>query len=256
MRNVILHYHFFKNAGTSFDGLLERNFPGRWAAREFLNPCDSTHQSEVAEWVVSEFEMVAFSSHTLEGPPPIIPGLNVIPYLFLRHPILRLRSVYDFERTQNPKQSVGSALAQDRTFVEYLEARLSIRGDHQCRNFHVDKLARWSSSQASHVDRAKATLRSLRTFGIVERFQESAELFARAWRQEFPTFEVRNLVLNKTNEASDPYNLDKIKTELGDAFFKDISAANRDDIELYDYGNYLFEETKTTILNNSLEREP
>jgi hypothetical protein len=34
-RNVILHFHLFKNAGTSLDALLKENFPTQWLTKEF-----------------------------------------------------------------------------------------------------------------------------------------------------------------------------------------------------------------------------
>jgi len=33
-RVKILHYHLFKNAGTSVDAILQSNFPGAWQDRE------------------------------------------------------------------------------------------------------------------------------------------------------------------------------------------------------------------------------
>ena len=48
MRTVILHYHLFKNAGTSVDRLLQRNFPDAWATREFSG---RNNTAQVIEWI-------------------------------------------------------------------------------------------------------------------------------------------------------------------------------------------------------------
>ena len=34
-RTIILHYHLFKNAGTSIDAILKDNFDEKWVTREF-----------------------------------------------------------------------------------------------------------------------------------------------------------------------------------------------------------------------------
>src|SRR3546814_7801728 len=93
MRTVVLHYHLFKNAGTSLDKVLQENFGEKWVTREFprrSNPV--VHVREVAEWIMGNPEAVAFSSHTAELPPPVLPGIRVIPLIFIRHPIDRIAS--------------------------------------------------------------------------------------------------------------------------------------------------------------------
>ena len=66
-RPIIIHYHFFKNAGTSVDAVLQRNFGAGWASREY--PPRST--SDVArDFLAANPHIVALSSHTLPLPPP------------------------------------------------------------------------------------------------------------------------------------------------------------------------------------------
>ena len=101
LRKIILHYHLFKNAGTSVDQVLQQNFGSRWVTREFQhrgNP--AVHRKEVAEWIVAHPDACAFSSHTLELPPPQIDGVEILPVIFIRHPIDRIVSAYSFERRQ------------------------------------------------------------------------------------------------------------------------------------------------------------
>ena len=87
MRTVILHYHYFKNAGTSVDDILARNFPGAWMTGEF----DGMNNHEaVARWIAANPQASAFSSHTAQFPLPAIEGVMVLPVVFLRHPLDRI----------------------------------------------------------------------------------------------------------------------------------------------------------------------
>ncbi len=241
MRNVILHYHFFKNAGTSFDGVLKQNFKGKWVEREFPNSRGAEHQAEVAKWILSQPEAIAFSSHTMDGPPPKIPGINVVPYVFIRHPILRLKSVYEFERKQMPHESVGSRLAHGRTFSEYVEGRLAINGDRQCKNFHCARLARWIGSDEDEFTRASQVLLSLPAFGIVERFEKSMENFASAYKSMFPFFKPTSMKLNSSSVDGGGMSLSKIEAELGVPTFSKIMKLNQNDLNLYDVALKAFE---------------
>jgi hypothetical protein len=49
-RTIILHYHLLKNAGTSVDPILKRNFGDKWATREFL-PMGDNNTGLVEEWI-------------------------------------------------------------------------------------------------------------------------------------------------------------------------------------------------------------
>ena len=125
MRRVILHYHLFKNAGTSLDHVLRQNFWGRWATAEFSMAAENT--AEVAEWITQLPDMVAFSSHTMIGPLPQIDGVTVTPVVLLRDPVARIHSAYRFERHQQA-ETFGARLAQGHDFAGYVHARLARAG--------------------------------------------------------------------------------------------------------------------------------
>ena len=109
-RTVILHYHLFKNAGTSVDQILRRNFGDRWVTREF-STAGADNSAEVADWIRANPHAVAFSTHTALGPPPLIEGVNLITVMLLRDPVARIRSVYRFERKQDA-DTWGTELAK------------------------------------------------------------------------------------------------------------------------------------------------
>ena len=83
-RPIIIHYHLFKNAGTSVDAILQRNFGARWTSREY--PPRSTPDA-ARSFLAANPHIAALSSHTLPLPPPDIPDAEILPILFIRHPL-------------------------------------------------------------------------------------------------------------------------------------------------------------------------
>ena len=195
-RTVILHYHLFKNAGTSVDQILRRNFGDRWVTREF-STAGADNSAEVADWIRANPHAVAFSTHTALGPPPLIEGVNLITVMLLRDPVARIRSVYRFERKQDA-DTWGTELAKAHDFQGYVRARLERLGDRQCRNFHTDRLAKMVPGDAPELDRARAALRLLTVVGLVEHFDTAMTDLARRIRQVYPDFTWDSVRANTT----------------------------------------------------------
>ena len=57
-RTIILHYHLFKNAGTSVDAILKRIFGDRWVTREFP-AMRGNNTAMVEQWIRNTPEAVA-----------------------------------------------------------------------------------------------------------------------------------------------------------------------------------------------------
>lgn len=200
-RTVVLHYHLFKNAGTSVDAILQRNFGDRWVSREFEHADNS---AEVARWIAATPEARAFSSHTASGPLPEIPGTRIVSVIFLRDPIARIRSAHAFERLQRPDpmaDPTGRAIAAGTDLAGYVHRRLAIPGDRQCRNFHVARLAPFVPGPEPEFDRARAALSRFTVLGRVEAFAEAMRRLAAALGDAFPGFDPGPLHENRTEGA-------------------------------------------------------
>jgi hypothetical protein len=197
-RTVILHYHLFKNAGTSLDRILQRNFPDQWETEEF--PGKGGNNSDlVTKWIARTMDAVAFSSHTANGPIPQVPGTNVISILFLRDPIARIRSVYHFEKGQKA-DTWGANLAKSTDFAGYVRTRLSTPHDRQCRDFHVARLATLVPGPKEHeFERALEGLKRLSVIGFVEEFDASIRRLKAALADSFPNFEWDPVHANASN---------------------------------------------------------
>jgi hypothetical protein len=235
-RVVLLHYHLFKNAGTSVDQLLRQNFPGGWVTREFGERDRDAHRAALARWIRDEPQAIAFSTHTGMLPPPALEGVEVIPLLFVRHPIDRIVSAYTFERRQNA-DTFGAVLARHTTLPGYVEVRLALAGDRQCRDFQVARLAAMFPAEAGDErDRAARALAALPFVGLVEAFDASIRRLAALLAPHYPGFSVSPVERNVSRDPRQPLaeRLAAVREQLGPALHARLLALNAADLALHE----------------------
>jgi len=217
-RTVILHYHLFKNAGTSVDAVLKRSFGERWITREFpANGGDNSGM--IGEWIRDNPDAVAFSSHTMMGPIPQVQDVRIITFMLIRDPIERIQSAYRFERRQKA-ETWGAKLAKKHDFEGYVRARLERPGDRQCRNFQVHRLAALCPGEGSELDQAKTAAGLITVLGTVKNFSLSIDRLAAVLEPD------HLLQVSETWENRSNHKLDQ-DTDLG--FLRNL---NQDDYEL------------------------
>lgn len=197
MRTIILHYHLFKNAGTSIDEILKSNFKEKWITTEFKASEDNSE--EIKAWILDNPEAVAFSSHTMTGPVPKIHDTNIISIILLRNPIRRIISAYKFERNQQV-DTWGANLAKQVNFEDYVVTRLLKDGDTQCRNFQSERLATMTPTKAPNIERAMTALDNFSMVGIVEEFEKTLSLLESILQNQFENFKVESTHKNRSNE--------------------------------------------------------
>lgn len=237
MRKVILHYHLFKNAGTSLDAAFKENFPDdKWVTKEFPGNLQENRKL-VKEWIISDKNAIVFSSHTAQLPPPDLQeyGIEVLPVVFIRHPIDRMVSAYSFEKKQNGS-SFGSVLAKNTSLSGYVDVRLSLPNDRQCRNFHADRLLNiYNDKVYDEANRLLEVVNILPFIGLVEKYEQSIEALEQWLINE--GFNV-TLVPKKHNVSRASNNtleekLNNIREEVGDECFDTWVSVNELDIILY-----------------------
>lgn len=235
-RKVILHYHLFKNAGTSVDELLRACLGKRWVTREFEPRANATpHRREVAEWIRAHPQAVAFSSHTVELPPPAMGQVDILPVIFIRHPIDRIASAYAFERKQGGN-GFGSVLARHTTLAGYVEVRLSMGRDRQCRNFHLSRFApMFPAAEGTEFERASRAVDTLPFVGVVEEFDRSMSLLQSLVQADLPEFVARSVRANVSRDTAAPLDerLERLRAEVGEACYSALLAHNADDLKLH-----------------------
>lgn len=244
--NIIVHYHLFKNAGTSVDHLLKRNFGEQWMAYDGETPGAIITAAELAGLVRSNPQRIAFSSHQIVPPLPDVEA-NVYPVVFVRDPIDRIKSAYLFEW----KKQLG--LEQPKgTLAEYVEHKFQYRRKSSVEDFQTIRLANSSADSFNALDcadeemltRACEFVGGTGFVGIVDEFEASKQLLFNYLRPAFPDFEVSDVRANVLQDLS-LSSEDKrasIRAELGDELFEMIVARNALDEKLYQYARKRFAE--------------
>ena len=235
-RTVVLHYHFFKNAGTSIDCSFKDSLSeGEWITREFDGSL-SKKRNDLMEWVRGNTEVKCFSSHTAPLPPPDIPDTYVLPVIFLRHPLDRIVSAYAFEAKQQAS-TFGSVLARNTSIAGYIETRLSVPNDFQCRNFHAVRLAEMYSENIGSIEkRALLAVSELPFIGMVEEFDSSIDSLQKII--DATSLIGVNIVATRKNvsqntDSSLEKKLDTLRTRIGENLYHELEKSNSIDLELF-----------------------
>lgn len=194
---MVLHYHLFKNAGTSVDRALRDNYGARWVTAEFP-PQKGDNSALVADWIAANPEACAFSTHTALGPPPAPADVEVLGLIFLRDPLERALSAYRFERGQQA-DTFGAQLAKSTDFSGYVRTHLDRPGDRQCHDFHTSRLSMMRPGPEPELERAIAALEAIDLVGLVEEFDISMGHIAARLDADMGPFSYRPVHLNPTS---------------------------------------------------------
>ena len=256
---LLVHYHIFKNAGTSVDKILSESFGETWAV------CDDSPEklrlfnNDIEAFAKANPGVCAISSHQAR-PFPIHRGF--IPIVFLRHPIDRARSIYYFTK-RDPVQ-FDHALARDGSFKDYVNWWLD-RPSSALRNYQVIYLSQ-ASFRVADVSEAVACredlwevrnfLSSLRFFGLVRRFQDSCRGFDACYKRTFPALQMRFIRENASTDdsLSETAALKVAREELGEATYMRLVQANRLDLALYKRAMELFDRNLARVSKRGLRR--
>ncbi|MFL2502663.1 MAG: sulfotransferase family 2 domain-containing protein [Luminiphilus sp.] len=97
-RNVLLHYHIFKNAGTTFERVLDENYGDGHIKFDGPFSFSVINQDQLGAIIQRHPNAMACSSHQIHLPPPSAMSFRPIPVVFIRNPLLRIRSVFLFNK--------------------------------------------------------------------------------------------------------------------------------------------------------------
>ena len=236
----LIHYHIFKNAGTSVDAVLRDSFGNRWGQYEGPAADSVLSPDQIREFLDHNDDLVALSTH--QGRPEV--SADISPILFLRHPILRARSVYEFSRQD---RALPSAY-QSPTFADYVAWALdSDDGGIVIRDYQVTHLSNASfrtpllkaNAHRGDLEQAQALLTKMEGVGIVEQFGRSALAYQALYRPIFSDLDFGFRWENATGPKEDvpiSIQLEDIRLSLGDPLFERLVQANMLDLELYAFG--------------------
>ena len=237
-RPVIIHFHLFKNAGSSLDAILEQNFGSNWGQIESPN-LEPLKLESLIGFIRNNPKINAVSTHTALVRVPELKDLKIIPLCFVRHPLDRIRSAYDFEKTQNIK-APSVIQAKQGSFRAYMDWYLASPPAWQVSNFHAFHFKNFHypfDTDMENVERlAINAVLDMPWLGLVEKFDESVERFARRIKEYFPDFKTQRVNKNRTTCASSGLkeNLAMFRSRIGDKTYRELEDLNSIDIKLYE----------------------
>lgn len=252
-RNVIVHVHIFKNAGSSFDSTLLANFKANFVdhREDHLIKKDKDF---LENYLKENDNIKAFSSHSVYHKPKDFDDVRLHSVYFLRHPIERIRSVYSFEKKQPTEDSSGAKMAKELDFKEYVAWRMQDDAPATIRNLQTIFIA--GDGQQGHANKifelALENLNASPLLGIVDRYDESMIVFEEHLRQFFPKIDLSYIRRNVTDtdiQASIEEKVKKIFQQLGEPLQELVRQKNEFDLELYKRANSLLDEKIDRIHN-------
>lgn len=177
MPPVLVHYHIYKNAGSSIDLPLRESFGAGWTEWEDASGGDIIDRHRLRAFLAARPLSRAVSSHRVRPP---LPASSARPIVMLRHPVDRARSIYHFARRDHTQPD--HPIARGGSFRSYVEHYLPKKdAGVVIRNYQVvhlsDASIRCSNTQLARaavgdLAQAKALLQAWGVFGLVRRFAE------------------------------------------------------------------------------------
>ncbi|GAB5413086.1 MAG: hypothetical protein Cons2KO_06890 [Congregibacter sp.] len=239
MRQVLLHGHIFKNAGTTLDWSLQRCFGDKFLEHRDDPKIRQNPESELREVLQSD-DLQALSSHSMPCPAPEIQGVRFSELVLLRHPLKRVRSVYEFERNQQA-ETPGALAAKEKNYADYVHWRMQAGVGATIRNFQTRfvcggraRNARFDPGPEQFFSSIANIERSALT-GIVERYDESMVVFESVLSQHFPGIDLSYVPQNVTRQRFGG-SKKAWDEDLGDVK-NELIEKNAYDLALYEHAN-------------------
>lgn len=243
---TIIHAHIFKNAGTTIDWILERNF------RDLFHDDREDHrmrsEPDYLQEILRKRNFKAISSHSIPLPIKTSEEHNLSVIVMLRHPLLRIRSVYDFEYKQKA-DTLGAIHAKKCSFPEYVEWRMRADIPPTIRNIQTRYLTHSSMPRvevmgAEYLDAALDFVKENMLVGIVEDFDRSMIVFSNELKPHFPeiSFSYKKQNVTQTKSLSSEQRIELLKKELGLDLYDKVLEENKLDIQLYQEASAIVEQ--------------
>ncbi len=240
-RFVIVHYHIFKNGGTTIEAILEREFGRGFATLHDTKMSATLNGRHVASLLRRHPHISAVSSHHLRYPKPAIRHTIVFDCCFLRHPLERLDSIYHYLRTIAPPDATRY-LARQMSAREFL-LHLANESPHMVSDVQVTQLACAGAftrpAHAEDLERASAILSDMAIPGLVEMFDESLVAAEYFLQPAFPGVKLECIAKNVSRpggaaaftNARDRH--ERLIDAWGGDLYEDLLRLNQLDLELF-----------------------
>ncbi len=234
-RPVCVHFHIFKNAGTTLDGALKREFGIGWTEFDGPRPNYLLEPEETRAFVETRPVLRALSSHQVRFPLPEIYDVRWLPLILVRHPLDRALSAYKFHRRARTRSaaSLQAKRSDLRGYVAWLLDRSEV--NLVC-NFQAALLStNTNRAQRPGIAAAVARLREAALAGTVERFGETLICAERALARDFPGLDLSCVSRNVTSERRGRLDerLQELRDGIGSDLYVELERRNEMDFALH-----------------------
>lgn len=236
MRFVILHYHFLKNAGTSIEEILHRSFGGYFTMIDSPERDGDISYDDLLGLLNANPLMRAVSSHQIRYPVPQVPGFIFFDVCFLREPIDRIRSMYDYFREKPVAGDPVSDIAGVSEPGDFI-SRLIDEAPWYLNNAQVNLLANGiANDPPTEQDFDRAMSRMLRTsfLGVVDDFNRSLFAGEHFLRPLFPELNCASEAVNVSRGLEDTLEgrIAKLRKACNPSVFAELERLNALDSKL------------------------
>lgn len=236
-RCVILHYHFFKNAGTTVEWVLGKNFPLALSNLHASTDTGSIDHAELLAYLRAQPHLQAISSHHIRLPAPQQGGFEFLEWCLLRHPLDRLQSMYHYYRSGHPVLDENTLQARRLGIREFLQWMRDEQPFNVC-NPQTTLCANGGRYVPRLTDgdrrRASDQIRRIALPGVVERFDDSLIVAEHRLREHFPDIDLSYVAKNVRpgRNPSLSERLGEFAQQCGSPLYAQLLRCNRIDLDL------------------------
>lgn len=260
-KNILIHHHIFKNAGTSFNYALKQYFGARFFEYD-LPQSQVVSQDILDKFILEHPDALAISSHHACMPTPQGQEYQTISSVFLRKPLDRIRSIYNFERKQDA-QTQGAIKAKELDFKEYVVWRLKFTPTMFC-NYQTHYCSRTTNNNAKYLptnrdlEIAIENLHKCTIVGTVERYQETLNLAEAEIKKFYPSIKLDYQYLNATSQSKKTSESiqESLIEDLGEKIVAELENMNQLDKCLYEVANNKLNDrlNNLNVVSNCIEK--
>jgi len=236
-RPVVLHYHFFKNAGTTIESVLKQSFNDGLSHFDSDDPNGVILNPALIRFLEQHPHILAVTSHHLRPPKPVSDHFVVYDILFLRHPLTRLWSTYHFYRRMDEGKDTLALAAQKHSPADFFQLLIDEHLFHAS-NAQVNLIANAGDKLPvpDDLERARAIVLASSILGTAELFDESAVVAEHVLRSVFGYVDFSYVAQNVTRAQvrSVEQQLQEFERLCGREVFGRLTEANKLDLALHE----------------------
>lgn len=236
-RNVIVHYHIMKNAGSTIESVLEREFGDAFFAIHRADSDGRIDAADIAETLAREPSARALTSHHFSFPLPEIPRTTIFDCCPIRHPLDRLASLHRYLSRIPPVDAVGrlAATSDVATFLRTLLDKFP-NYVHNAQTNTIANGGRFRTMGDADFATAIAVVEKSSLHVVVDRLGESLVVGEYFLRPVFAGLQLHFVPQNVTHDAATTLaeRQEHLAGRLGTALLRDLRRANEYDIRLYE----------------------